>query len=544
MHTFSEILDTMNSISVRYEQMKKYEVNQDKLENNTLVQFAEWTVNPSTHSVPHLMDRLHTMLFINGRGKFNASTSDNVLRLLAQNYEESKGICQSQQSTQQFLYSLYTDIALTELKGYTMIEFSWPILRNYGQANYSQEAEILRWDYGNRTERAINSLRKAMESSSRIVWRCDPDEHIPKVTYDEVTRLLQGFLANEVELNRDWSCTSTCSDYNYARSESFNYPHQLQQPECTGIVRNCQFVDSDMTVCQSPSGSSRRYDYIQYDNGRVLGQSKKCERGTTNKVESWHRWIVQKCSYCFCLCDEQGPKSDRYFNLREAIADVEGNKVVTGLRFVKKNRVFHLQIQQGKLMPRGVIDDKTLEWKPVDEYQITDANIVNGVDYHTMNYSSRSMDLDNIMNPNDNSSVVTGLRFRVLGSHLNLMAQISKFDFATGKLLQPKWHLIDDNNRQKLNLDSLDMSTRTNIKSLPLSKHNQYLDFVNSGMDKDAAQTTIPFIDVQDVVSNPPAPLAGIGLYYKSSPGFGGFVAPKTIIYDFAPHVQVSANKS
>lgn len=41
--------------------------------------------------------------------------------------------CQLFQSAQQLLYTLYTDIALTELKGYTMMEFSWMILRLNGE---------------------------------------------------------------------------------------------------------------------------------------------------------------------------------------------------------------------------------------------------------------------------------------------------------------------------------------------------------------------------------------------------------------------------
>lgn len=96
--------------------------------------------------------------------------------------------------------------------------------------------------------------------------------------------------------------------------------------------------------------------------------------------------------------------------------------------------------------------------------------------------------------------------------------------------------------RQKINIYNADVPTRTVVTSLPISKHNQYVEFVNSGMDKDAAQSTVPFIDIQDVVSQPPVPLAGIGLYYKGRPGYGGFVAPKIITYNFTPHVQVPKN--
>lgn len=100
-------------------------------------------------------------------------------------------ICNTQQSAQQFVYSLYADIALTELKAYTMMEFSWMMLRVYGKGNYTQEAELMRNDYQKRTERTLKLLKDVMLRADRIVYRCDPPKHIAKVTYDEVTRLLQ-----------------------------------------------------------------------------------------------------------------------------------------------------------------------------------------------------------------------------------------------------------------------------------------------------------------------------------------------------------------
>lgn len=46
-------------------------------------------------------------------------------------------------------------------------------------------------------------------------------------------------------------------------------------------------------------------------------------------------------------------------------------------------------------------------------------------------------------------------------------------------------------------------------------------------MARDVAQSTIPFIDIQPVTSDPLTPLAGAGVYHKGVPGFGGFVAPR-----------------
>lgn len=98
--------------------------------------------------------------------------------------------------------------------------------------------------------------------------------------------------------------------------------------------------------------------------------------------------------------------------------------------------------------------------------------------------------------------------------------------------------------REKLRLANTDLPTRTIATSLVQSRHNQYIDFTNTGLDKDAAQSTVPFIDIQDVVSNPPVPLSGIGIYYKGRNGYGGFVGPKIITYDFMPHVQVPRTKA
>ncbi|XP_051858674.1 uncharacterized protein LOC127565202 [Drosophila albomicans] len=313
-----------------------------------------------------------------------------------------------------------------------------------------------------------------------------------------------------------------------------------QQRQCLGRIYNCQLIESDLTVCQSPKKSSRRYEYIQYGNGQRFGKQKNVSRDTNN-VDSWRRWIFWKCSYCFCLCDDH-QNSDRYFNLRETVSDVKANKVMTGVRFVKKNRVFHLQIQEGQILPRGAINQSTVEWKPVDGYKIDDTNIREGVDYHSMNYKSRGLNLDEITYTNDGSFVVTGVRFQATKGRLNLIVLFSNFDFVKGMLIEPestrKYQSNSDiKGRIELHLKNLDVPTLSFDSSQPLSKDGQYLEFVNTGMEQDAAQTTVPFIDIQDVVSNHPVPLAGISIYYKGSPGYGGFVTPKIISYDISPHL-------
>lgn len=107
------------------------------------------------------------------------------------------------------------------------------------------------------------------------------------------------------------------------------------------------------------------------------------------------------------------------------------------MRFTKVNRVFHLQIQEGKLLARGVVNESTLSWKPVDNYTLNEKGIHNNRDYYTLTYGARSIDLDDV-HTDDNSFVVTGVRFRVVGAHLNLEARLSEFSFETGQLVNPK----------------------------------------------------------------------------------------------------------
>lgn len=73
---------------------------------------------------------------------------------------------------------------------------------------------------------------------------------------------------------------------------------------------------------------------------------------------------------------------------------------------MKKNRIIHLQIQEGELGERGKIKNGTLRWVPVDDFKITDKNIYNGKDYHTLSSEKRAIDLDNL--EADDGHVVTG----------------------------------------------------------------------------------------------------------------------------------------
>lgn len=87
-------------------------------------------------------------------------------------------------------------------------------------------------------------------------------------------------------------------------------------------------------------------------------------------------------------------------------------------------------------------------------------------------------------------------------------------------------------------INNPDIPTRAKAQTFPDSKTNQYLNFAPTDLEKDVAQTTIPFLDVQPLITSPPSPLAGAGVFHKGRSGYGGFVALKVMTYDFSKHIK------
>ena len=91
--------------------------------------------------------------------------------------------------------------------------------------------------------------------------------------------------------------------------------------------------------------------------------------------------------------------------------------------------------------------------------------------------------------------------------------------------------------RKKLKINNPDVPTATNDGSVIDSRSDQFLLFTHTDIDADAAQTTVPFLDAQPVAPEPPTILVGAGIYHKGRPGYGGFIGPKVVTYDFSPHI-------
>lgn len=114
------------------------------------------------------------------------------------NLQETIGTqCSDKQSHQMTLYDLYKSIAIAEIKGLALIQFSYMLLKHHGKGklpktrntvektarimnlnlfagNFASELRLTQTSYEIEREETLDAFRKAMAIVSSDLWRCDP----------------------------------------------------------------------------------------------------------------------------------------------------------------------------------------------------------------------------------------------------------------------------------------------------------------------------------------------------------------------------------
>lgn len=204
---------------------------------------------------------------------------------------------------------------------------------------------------------------------------------------------------------------------------------------------------------------------------------------------------------------------------------------------MKRNGTIHLRAIERTLMPYANLDKNESWIVSNDNFTVDDANVTEGIDYYTLTYENRTMNLDTITAGRD--QLVTGVRLRAIDGRLQLQVRFSYFDESIGKLDQissSDWISNPINDRELIPSDHSYVPTKSPTQTLPLSsKNGNFIEFGPTGWVHDMAQNTVPYFDSQLIeTSSDPVALHGIGLFYKAWPGHAGYVAPKLIAYDYA----------
>ncbi|XP_063904382.1 uncharacterized protein LOC135123545 isoform X2 [Zophobas morio] len=404
-------------INIYYREMDRYVKNFHDYESSTLLNFANRVLSDMCNSVPYMMESMYQQV-----------VKQDILRLLLKRLDRttiSDYFCEENQSVVQILHNFMNDILVTNVESYIVTQTAYMMQKLYNNGSYQKESEDTNQAFWTRNKKIVSIMKTYMVNASLELWRCDPKKHEKDVTYFEITNFLHGIILNQINLEPKAKCTNTCDAFTYTTKYQCHNDKwckeeiSKEQTTCAKII-NCQYIDSSMEVCRSGnmSETNRRYDYVKFGNGIHYGERKSCSKPRSTHLETYRYWLFFKCTYCYCVCEERPSVfSEIYINMRKVISNITDNKVVTGLRFVKIHRVVHLQIQEGRVLPHGQIDLDSVQWVPVEDYNVTDSAYRDGKDYYTLKWEQREFDLDDMFA--DEGSVVTGGAFKKFHNRLH-----------------------------------------------------------------------------------------------------------------------------
>lgn len=81
-------------------------------------------------------------------------------------------------------------------------------------------------------------------------------------SFIEISRFYQGYIDNEINMNREGNCRQTCSDFtktkHYQCAEKTYCRGSLEPWEqskllCKGEITNCQYFDGNLKICPAVS---------------------------------------------------------------------------------------------------------------------------------------------------------------------------------------------------------------------------------------------------------------------------------------------------
>ena len=138
------------------------------------------------------------------------------------------------------------------------------------------ESDISKRKFSTNTAYKLSFAKEILEKASRKFWHCDSKNPIEGASYVRLINLLQGHIENEVDMNTRASCKDNCAAYNVAEPVAcYKDMFCAKQSQCRGRLFNCQFFNADAWICMS-SHRHRKYDWIEYENGILLGNKNQC----------------------------------------------------------------------------------------------------------------------------------------------------------------------------------------------------------------------------------------------------------------------------
>ncbi|XP_057323497.1 uncharacterized protein LOC130666485 isoform X2 [Microplitis mediator] len=459
------------------------------------------------------------------------SVQENVFSVAIKYYSrlQNNGNYCSKSSIYTEVYQLYESMLASVSKGYAMIymayEFQQQSPKNTDDQRPAQRIILEECNEAViRMTTSVSSYLKKIDSTTyKKLQDCDSREWAEGVNFIR--------LKNHVsyhEPNTKWYADRHAIFLRYIKPKAefeCNGTQTFWNPDIEdGVIYslNCPFI---FVSNYSGDSSCHHFQNDNFTKPKNIDWVSTCTSGDNSRLGQ------------LCACDKQIDQdtSIRTISLREHYTDSADNRVVTGIRFIVKNNIVAIRIREGRLV-NGTIDPQTVKWID-DDGQHPEI----GPDTVKLSYNIRAFELDDIELPDGH--LVTGVKFLVrnktrisLSVRGSAMYDDKKKTFPS---IHDQWYYsTPDPDVARHNIDveySKNPAELINEQLLQLSTPGlNYVDFSTSVYSsKDNNLAIVPFLDSRELVTDPPIALGGLGIFYKSKPGYGGFIAFKHITANY-----------
>ncbi|XP_074110767.1 uncharacterized protein LOC141534979 [Cotesia typhae] len=473
--------------------------------------------------------------------------------------------CEVEMDNQSRLWKLHQAVVLSELRGFILN------LRAGNNAEKAAAHAILH------SEEYILATHNGFEASSDSHFRCNPEDHKRGDTFTEFLGLFQGILVNELQSSNtkdNDSCTDSCSSIDFSRihncytiEQGDSAEEYCQRNPCHGQIFNCNHA-GDTTACETRGSNDRRFEWADTQEMGFLGEKDDCKQGNEIYLHDYTRPLVH-CPVCYCTCSEEDGESDalRAISLLPQFSDIDENKVVTGVKFVEKDNLIQIQIEQSELCAYGEIVPDSDEFVDLDKIKYIDTGIggfsmktddgdkmlKDGVEFKFITATERKLYIDKLVAPDHEVIVGVALDWDNTEKAIELKILSWLFDYTTGVLENRRplsandsslnwinWKNTEDptdaydQERTAIDMSQLDDPAKAQGFNPENSEPNQEIEITTTDYKIDMASRTIPYFDLQPVIyEEVKSPLSGLELIYKRQYGFGGFLGFKIRSYKF-----------
>ncbi|XP_034945407.1 uncharacterized protein [Chelonus insularis] len=564
-----DLQQLLTRIDETYDDFLAYSQNISIYDDDTLLDFVHIVTSARDGNIPNVLKKIFTIIVPKETALARVGFLGNMLQRRTMMSPLEK--CGSPISFQNRLLQIYNLISITEMRAFVMTMFGFRLKRELKNSKSIGEIARAKSQFVMRLDQYLVEFRKVMRKASREIYLCDPESLTDRSNYLEFEGLFTAFVINEYQVDKN--CATTCPTLSPASYNlCYDYAsHYCMKHPCRGKIHDCGWIGGQVDMCE----------YVRsYANG-WYGSYSTCSNGTYEEVIGELRDIY-RCDTCICKCEEnlKDSKAIRTFSLRKQITNIDENKVLSDVKFVLKNKMIHIQIEEAPLLPIGQLNKNESSWVPLEDFEYFPEfaeglfflvkenwdyhHLYIDVDYTFIQGDHKTLYLDEISaGPN---FVVTGVRlnhetvtYSDDGSSRNvspiqLEIHVTPFDYLTGKLTptddnpsrwiepltQPKLPPAYAKPREELGDGAEKVYLDNSVQNPPHLQPNKYIKFKQSTIFDDAGQSTLPFMDARSIAPSNFLAFDGLGLAYRAHDQYGGFVILKGMTIDATNYMDAT----